>query len=237
VLAQGLADLRTARNLSPLYPETHLLLGLHAKGFASAEPPLAHFERAKLLNKVDPNIWYVCGLAHRDAGNLAGAAENWRQSLELSTQQLPAILAAAQGRFPPAEVAARILPDNPVTLVQAAEYFRGDPPIRTAILERAAAAAEQPAWEWRPRVAVAEAADLLGRTAEADALWTKAVAADPNVFDVRFGYSQFLEREERYEDALPHLEWLSRVRPADPSLRDRILYCRHGAALNEKLRK
>jgi len=235
-LAEGLIDLRTARNLSPLYPETHLLLGQHAKAFAEADPPLAYFERAKILNASDPNIWYACGLEHLRNGNFDAAAENWRRSLELSPQQFAAILTAARPRFSVDEILARILPDNPATLVQATNYYRGEPAARRAILERAAAAEEQPYWNWKARVAAAEAADMLGRTGEAETLWGKALAADPEQYDVRNGFSLFLEREERYEEAMPHLNWLINAR-GDPRVRDRSLFARHGADLNELLKQ
>jgi tetratricopeptide (TPR) repeat protein len=236
-LLPGLKDLRTARNLSPLYPETHLLLGQHARAFAQADPPLAYFERAKTLNPCDPNIWYACGRAHRDAGNLAGAAENWHRSLELSPQQLAAILAESRARFTVNDILARILPENPVTLVQAAEHYRDDPQARRAILDRATGATETPGWTWKSRVAVAEAADLLGRTADAEALWNRAMAADPTQYEVRNAFALFLEREERYEEAMTQLNWLIKVNPGNTQLRDRALFARHGIELNEQLKK
>jgi O-antigen ligase/Flp pilus assembly protein TadD len=236
-LRPGLMDLRRARNLCPLFPETHLLLGQHAGAFDGGEPPLVHFERAKFLNKVDPNIWFACGVAHLESGNRAAAAENWRRSLELSSRQLVPILALGRSRFGMEETLARILPENPATLMEAARLCTDDPTIRRAILERAAAAPEASTWTWQQRVAVAEAADALGRPAEAEAHWNRAMAADPQQFEVRNGYGLFLEREERYEEALVQLNWLIKARPSDTQLRDRALFVRHGIDLNEQLKR
>jgi Tfp pilus assembly protein PilF len=83
---------------------------------------------------------------------------------------------------------------------------------------------------------VAEAADALGRPAEAEAGWNRGMAADPLQYEVRDGYARFLEREERYEEALTQLNWLIKARPGDTHLRDRALFVRHGIDLNEKLK-
>ena len=236
-LEPGLRDLRTARNLNALYPETQLLLGQHRRYFSEAEPSIVYFERAKVLNVSDPNIWFACGNAEAEAGRDAEAFENWKHSLEISPQQLPAILAEAGRRYAAGVVLNRILPGNPVTLVEAADYYRGEPDSYRLILERAASAPVRGDWIWKHRVAVAEANEALGRYAEADAAWAVAVAADPIRYEVRDGAARFLEREERYEEALSHLVWLMKTRPGDNQTRERILFVKHGLNLSEALKE
>jgi len=154
-LEPGLRDLRTARNLNALYPETQLLLGQHRRYFSEAEPSIVYFERAKVLNVSDPNIWFACGNAEAEAGRDAEAFENWKHSLEISPQQLPAILAEARRRYAAGVVLNRILPGNPVTLVEAADYYRREPDSYRLILERAASAPRGAigfgsiGWRWR----------------------------------------------------------------------------------------
>jgi len=190
-----------------------------------------------VLNVSDPNIWFACGNAEAEAGRDAEAFENWKHSLEISPQQLPAILAEARRRYAAGVVLNRILPGNPVTLVEAADYYRGEPDSYRLILERAASAPVRGDWIWKHRVAVAEANEALGRYAEADAAWAVAVAADPIRYEVRDGAARFLEREERYEEALSHLVWLMKTRPGDNQTRERILFVKHGLNLSEALKE
>ena len=233
----GLRNIRLARDLSPLYPVVHLQLGQYRQYFTHAEPRLAYLERAKILNRADPNIWHACGVEELAAGNEAAACDNWRRSLELSAVQLAPIVAAARKHWSAADVLARVLPlDNPAVLLQAAEMYADQPVARKAILERAADAAGRPGWDSRQRIAIAKATEALGRYDGAEAVWKAALDASPEDFDVHNGAAEFYEREERYGEALNHLNWMIRKSPGNGGLRDRALAARHGIELQEKLK-
>lgn len=236
-IVPGLNDLRTARDLSPLTPETHLLLGQFRQYFALAEPRLVYFERAKLLNKADPNIWYACGVELLAAGDADAACENWRRSLELSAQQLAPIIGATRKRWSAAEVQARILPDRPAILLRTAEMYADEPAARRVLLEATVANAGRPDWDWKQRIAIGKAAEALGRYDLAAEVWKSALEVAPEQYDVHHGAAEFYEREEHYDEALINLNWMIRLRPSDTALRDRALSARHGIDLLEKMKE
>jgi tetratricopeptide (TPR) repeat protein/O-antigen ligase len=237
LIVPALNELRTARNLSPLYPNTQLLLGQYRQYFAKAEPRLVYLERAKVLNRADPNIWYACGVEELAAGNDTAACDNWRRSLELSPQNLPQIITSARKHWNVAEVMARILPDSPAIFLQAADMYIDEPAARKALLVKAADAAERTDWDWKQRIAIAKAAEALGRYDAAAALWKATLDMVPEQYEVHNGAAEFYEREERYDEALTHLSWMIRKSPGNASLRDRELAAKHGVDLKAKLKE
>lgn len=231
----ALAALRAARDRCPLFPEVQFRLGLFARSFETADPPLAYFNRAKRLLVTDADVWYACGVEALRSGDEATAWDSFRQSLVLSQRRLKPIVAEAGRRLPPDRLAALVLPDDPAVLLMAADQLYPDAvkqaAARRPLLERAAAAKDRPARTPEPLVAAARALGELGRAADAEATWRKAVALVPDRFELRDAFARWLEDEERYAAAVKELAWLAERRPADKAYRDRLMVARHAAKL------
>jgi hypothetical protein len=103
-------------------------------------------------------------------------------------------------------------------------------PGRRALLE-SIIQAQQAAPAAGDAVAVAEALVELGRFTEAEEQYREAFARYPDDEGVRDGWARWLEAEERYEEALPHLQWLSERRRNDRRIRDRVTAAQHARAL------
>ena len=229
----ALRALRTARDLGPLVAEVHARFGLLADYCAQSEPALVHLERAKLILKTDPEIWYACGVKAAEAGDRTGAVEQWKRSLELSPRQLRPILRAARQILPPDEILRTLLPDDPVILLGAAdELYPARWAERRPFVERAA---DGPANTVPQSVAVATACAELDRIADARRAWARAIELDPDRVASHEGLSRLLEAEELYAEALPQLEWLLAHRPPDAELRLRHKAATHGAKLQRQI--
>ncbi len=234
--------LREARRANPLAPKPHTRLGLYAEVFATSEPASVHFARAKSLIPSDPDVWYASGRSAFKHGDPAAAWADWKRSLALSPQNLPAILAAARGKLTPAEIRVKLLPDDPVTILAALDLLFPD---------RVAQAAERRPFvqsvidlaRTPPRtgttadrlMALAMALDELGNPDDADDAWDKAVRLAPDRPDVRDRYARWLERDERYDEALVHLEWLRQRNRGNQDVQDRLDAARHAVRLKKDI--
>jgi O-antigen ligase/tetratricopeptide (TPR) repeat protein len=234
-LLTGLRYLREARAANPLLSRTHARLGVYADYFQSSEPAAVHFARAKRLLPVDPDIWYYSGREALARGDEAAAWEDWRQSLARSSRHLGAILRAARGKLSAEEVRTKLLPDDPAVLVAAADVLvpdRGEG--RRPFLE-AAVRADRPDLPVDRLMVLADALSELGRPDEAAAAWRRAVDAEPESAGVRDRYAAWLEREERYEEAVEQLEWLRQEQPRSERYRDRLDAAKHGLKLRREI--
>lgn len=235
----ALVALRTARDRCPLYPEVQFRLGLFARSFETAEPPLAYLERAKLLLVMDADVWYATGREALRTGDETTAWTDFRQSLTLSPRRLKPILVAAAEKLVPERLAALVLPNDPRMLLTAANELYPDPDTqsvsRKPFLERAANTSQLGTPE--SLIAAARAQGELGRTTEAEATWRRAVALVPARIDYRDAFVRWLEAEERYATAVPELEWLAEQQPANIDYRDRLQIARHAAELQRVIQE
>lgn len=231
-LVPALRLLRAARAANPVAPKPHTRLGLFAEYFARSEPAAAHFDRAKRLLPQDPALWYSSGREALRRGELEAAWADWRRSLALSNRYLPAVLTAARQELTPAEVIERVLPAEPVVLLAAADRLYPDAGAheeRRPFLE-AAVAADAPDAGAGQLAAVARACDELGDGEGTLRAWRRAVDRAPDSVEVRGGYGRWLERQERYEEAIAELEWVQGKSPS-AAVRDRLDAARHGLKL------
>ncbi len=230
----ALDALRTARGLGTLHPDVHFHLGLRARQFASADPPVAYFRRATRVLPTDPDVWYARGVEELTDGDRTAAEASWRRSLELSPKRLTPILKASAG-LPAEALRDRVLPDDPLVLMRAA----GERPAneRRVYVDGAARAVDRDGLTVPQLNAVAEACDELDRMEDAATMWTRATTANANSRDVRDAAARWLEQQERYADAVPHLEWLATQALTDDGLRDRLAAARHGAELKRVIAK
>jgi len=239
-LVLALRLLRDARRSNPLAPKPHTRFGLYADYFASAEPAAVHFARAKTLLPSDPEVWYASGRDALRRGDTAAAWADWKRSLEIAPQTLPTVLAAARRVLTVDEVRTLLLPDDPVTVLAAADWLLPDRNDRAAerrpFLDRVlelTRSSDRPSPD--RLMASAVALDELGRFDEANDAWVRALQLAPDRPEVRDRYARWLEREERYDEAVPHLEWLRRTNLADQGVKDRLDAARHALRLNREI--
>lgn len=237
----GLRFAREARAACPLNPRPHHLLGKYANRFDSGEPSGTHFTRAKKLISVDPYIWYRVGLEAFEQEDYPAAWENWHGSLARSPRYLVPIVAAAGSKLNSSELVSRVIPSEPDVLMAAADALYPDRKVsgqeRKPFLSAACLSAESPATTAVQLAAAANAAEELGETERAVGFWQRAVKATPESEPIREGIARFMERDERYSDAIPHLNWLIGKRYRDAALKDRLEAAKHGAKLAADLAK
>ena len=237
-LYTGLRYLREARAANPLLPRPHARLGLYADYFQSGEAAAVHFARAKRLLPVDADIWFASGREALARGDEAAAWADWQQSLARSSRHLGEVLRASRGKLGADEVRTKLLPADPAVQVAAADVLYPDREAQAAerrpFLE-AAAAADRPDLPLDRLMIVADALSELGRPDESAAVWRRAVDAEPESASVRDLYAGWLEREERYEEAIEQLEWLRQEQPRSEAYRDRLDAAKHGLELRREI--
>ena len=230
---------RTARDRCPLLPGPHLRLGAYSHRMTRSEPAAVHFRRATVGGGFDPDVWYLAGSAALARGDLDAACENWRESLRRDPRRLALIVRAASRHLGAAELRDRVLGGEPVLVVAAAEYLDADG--RRTFLRFAAD-------RWRTRAdgrtlpstkdelaAWATAHERLRELPAAVGVWKAALERFPDSERLRDRLAAALEADERYEEAVPHLERLLGRNPRDGSLRDRLDAARHALALKRQI--
>ncbi|MDY3557829.1 O-antigen ligase family protein [Gemmata sp. JC673] len=232
-IVPALRFLRAARAVTPIAPKPHTRLALLAEHFERSEPASVHFDRAKRLLPADADLWFTSGKAALRRGDRTSAWADWQKSLALSPRHLGAILLAAQEVLSGGEMREHVLPDEPVILLAATDLLYPDRTARAErqpFLEAVAACGDRSGATGAQLGAVARAHAELDHTEDALRAWQRAVAAAPDEFGIRDGYSRWLEQQERYEDAVPQLEWL-RSRTQNGAIQDRLDAARHGLEL------
>lgn len=237
-LRPALIALRAARMANPISPKPHSRLGLFADGWVHSEPSTRHFDRAKRLLPRDGNLWFTSGKQAFREGDFPRALADWRQALTLDAGQLDAVLSRAGNHWPAAELIRDLIPREPALLWAAANRLYPDATRdrdrRRPFLE-AAILASRPDDTGPQFAAVALALEECEQIPEALVAWRIACARSPDEARFHDLFSRLLDREERYEEAILHLEWLQARRP-DDSLKDRIDRVRHGVRLQKALR-
>jgi O-antigen ligase/tetratricopeptide (TPR) repeat protein len=238
-IAAALKAARAGRDRQPLLPGPHMQLGTFADRLARTEPAPIHFDRAKRVGGIEPDVWYVCGKGAADRGDWPAALADWRESLARSPKRLAAIARAAAGRILPGQFRAGALPDDPAVWFAATPALFPDAadPERVkwlrAIADRWAAGPEPQtvagfaAW--------ATALEELGDAAGAIRVGRRAAERFPDDVPTRDRLAERLEAEELYEEAEPVLAWLAERRPDDGRYRDRLAATRHALKLKRDI--
>jgi tetratricopeptide (TPR) repeat protein len=242
---QGLRASRAARNVSPLLPQSHFRMGVHHGLFAESEPAAVHLSRAKRLLPIDPEVWFAAGAEAESRGDMAAAAADWKTSLTLSYRQLEPILRRSIARgLSVDEIRRTIIPDNPEVLVYAPEILgrllkwsaEEQRVLARPFLNKAQDVVKD---RTNPSVAdlviLARVSEQTGDVAEALLAYRKAMAMDDSNEQLRDSFANFLEREEMYQELLPHLEWLKDRGRGGTFIRDRIDAAKHGIVLQQEL--
>lgn len=244
---------RTARNLCPVISGPHLRLGSFADHFARAEPPAAHFDRAKKVDPADAAVYYLSGLDALNRGDREAAWADWKAALAKDAKArsrsiLPPIIHAAakplqpdRKRLTPEELRAHVLPDDPGIWIFAANVLYPDPAIpsveRQSFLRAACdrwKAGPPPANEedW---IAWGRACEELGADTDAMEVWRRGIDTFPGSMHMRHHLARRLEADERYVEALSYLEWMVSAFPGRQDFRDRLDAARHGTKLQQEL--
>lgn len=234
-MTAALRAARTARDLQPLSPGPHLVLGAYADRFARSEPATAHLARAKAVAGFDAEVWFISGQVMADRGDWAAAATDWRQSLVRSSRRLGPIVLEAATHMTPERIRAEVLPDDPAVWYAATPFLYPDlaDPARKAWIQ---VATDRWAADPEPETLTgltgwATALEELGATDAALRVWRRAVERFPDQIDPRDRLAARLEAEEDYEQAVPVLEWLTDRKPDHSGFAERLAAARHALKL------
>ena len=173
-------------------------------------------------------MWYLSGAAALARNDRDAAWADWRESLSRSAARLEPIVKQAAAHLDAESLRARVLPDDAEVWVAAAAL--ASPDTRTALLRAAAGGWEKVepdrASGW---VAWAAAKEELG--GDGLDVWRRGCGRFPESAELRDRFAARLEADERYDEAIPHLEFLARREPKNPALRDRLDAARHARRL------
>ncbi|VTT99461.1 membrane protein : Putative membrane protein OS=Rhodopirellula sallentina SM41 GN=RSSM_04202 PE=4 SV=1: O-antigen_lig [Gemmataceae bacterium] len=238
-VSAALRAARKARECQPLSPVAHVALGTYSRLFTNSEPPAAHFARAKKVAAFDPDVWYASGRSAAAANDWSAAAADWRESLARSRKRLQPIVALAGSRLTPDEIRTRILPDEPDVWLAAVPYLFAPPDDAGrerwygAIAARCSAGPEPTTlagyFAW------ATALEHLGDRDELLRVWRAAADRFPESVPARSGLAAALEDDERYDEAVPVLEWLIGQKPDSAEFRLRLEAARHALKLQAEI--
>jgi tetratricopeptide (TPR) repeat protein len=203
----GLRQMITARDLCPLLPRPHMRLAAHAAALAHADKPANYWVRARRLAPFDAELFYYSGVQARKDGRTEEAWDQWKRSLSLSRKYLPAIVdAASAAGLSPTEMLARLLPDDPRVLHEAARRLEPNPdaaertrPLWERVLTLLAAREEPGPWEYYIK---ANALRRLDQPDAALAAYRQAVDMNYKGNDWREEYARYLEANRKYNEAL-----------------------------------
>jgi tetratricopeptide (TPR) repeat protein len=237
-IASALKAARTGRNLQPLVPGPHMRLGTFSDRLTRTEPYSVHFDRAKRVGLVEPDVWYVCGKAAADRGDWPTALADWKQSLTLAPRRLPPIARTVAGNVAPDVFRAKGLPDDPALWYAATPHLFPDSndPERAkwlrAIVDRCARTEPTSAQGF---MAWGSALEELKEGPASVRVWRRAVELYPDNIPLRNFQATRLEAEEMYEDAIPVLEWLIEKRPDDWPYPVRLAAAKHALKLKAEI--
>jgi O-antigen ligase len=215
-LRPALAHYLMARRLCPLLPRPHVCLAAHAGEAGVGESVSVHLGRAQFLLPYNAEIWFLSGAGELQQGAQQRAWQSWRRSLECSGEHLEDILVRSRKHLTSDEIVARVLPDDPELLYQAAVKLapQGEnaqrPFLRRAVellQERRGDATDE------SLLLEARALVLLNRTEEALPAFERLAARSPRSIDWRYEFAQVLHAQGRLDEARRELRALLQQQP------------------------
>src|SRR5262245_5009123 len=220
----GLQEMIKARNTCPLLPRPHMRLAAHAAALARHDQPAKYWERARRLAPYDADLWYFSGVESRSQGQTEAAWDQWKKSLSIQRKYLPQIVdAAIAAGMSATDMSARLLPDEPRVLYEAAVRLEPDTdsaertgPLWEKVLTLLATREEPGPWEFYVK------ANALRRLNQPDA----ALAAYRQAVDMHFQgkewreeYARYLEANGKYDEALRQVSYIESQGPLTPQLK------------------
>lgn len=236
-IVEGLKAARAARAACWLAPQPHARFGLYVKQYLDGEPALVHWQRARRILPIDPFIGYACGVAQKASGDESAAWVSWRDAIARSPKLVRPILVAA-GPVPTERLLRDLIPADANAIQLAVDMLY---PARTASIEQRRPFLQTIiALAQRDESALGHVATAfleLNQPEQAIAAWERALVRTPNDVVIRNTFARYLESEERYEDAIPHIEYLLAKSPGLASLHDRVDAAKHAVKLQREIRQ
>lgn len=220
----GLQEMIKARNTCPLLPRPHMRLAAHAAAMAQHDPPAKYWERARRLAPYDAELWYFSGVESRRQGRTDEAWDQWKKSLSIQRKYLPQTVdAAIAAGMSATDMLARLLPDDPRVIYEAAIKLEPDPdsaertrPLWEKVLSLLATREEPGPWEFYVN---ANALRRLDQPDAALAAYRQAVDMHFQGADWREEYARYLEANGKYEEALRQVDYIERQAGLTPQLK------------------
>jgi O-antigen ligase/Flp pilus assembly protein TadD len=219
-LLPGLATYLRARDVCPLLAWPQVRVAANVNYLAKADPRAAYLERAKRVITNDPNLWFLFGAVELVDGQKHEAARSWRRALELSDQNLLAILSLGKQALGAQALLDQVLPDRPDLLVIAAErlYPKSDNRVeRRPFLEKALKILQQRQQPLTGDSLLLQARLLrtLGRQEEATQAYQQALSREPRHYAWRLEVAAFLCERGDLEGARRELLAVLRAEPGN----------------------
>jgi tetratricopeptide (TPR) repeat protein len=211
-LVPGLRHHLQARDLCPLIAKAHLRIAASAEWLKRADPREAYLQRAKRAYPVSPEVWYLAGNLELSDLHEQAAWASWRRSLALSPQFLDPIVKRAGEVLAPDRLIEHVLPDDPGTLMAAADrlYPRADDEGREPFLRRALICLQRREEEpTAPELYLkAQLQVALGEEQGALTSYADALLRDPGQVGWRFAYAELLRKRGRLKEARQELRYV-----------------------------
>lgn len=217
-----------ARDICPLLPRAQARLAGYAYDarpeggivMAKSDPSARYWQRAAFLSPYDADLLYFAGRWQQQLGALDEAWALWRASLERRPTFLRAIIAAAAPRLGPDGLVAKVLPNQPAYLIEAARHFDDQPDHsdaqRRLLLKAKKDLLDQPTVDAANSYALAQCYRMLGETEQATAAYRQAVTLAPANAEWHYEFAEFLyslATEPAKREAIQELEKVLQISP------------------------
>jgi O-antigen ligase/tetratricopeptide (TPR) repeat protein len=120
-LRPAVRDYLRTRALNPVYHRPHGRLAGARQQLHHADTAQNYLDRACMLAPADGGAWYLAGLSYFQDGHVERGSICWRNALQCSTTDLPAIVPTAYEHLGAAGLVEQVLPPDPAILVAAAK--------------------------------------------------------------------------------------------------------------------
>jgi O-antigen ligase/tetratricopeptide (TPR) repeat protein len=220
-LLPAVRDYLRTRALNPIYHRPHGRLAGARQHLHHADTAQNYLDRACMLAPADGGAWYLAGLSYFQDGHVERGSICWRNALQCSATDLPAIVLTAYEHLGVAGLVEQVLPPNPAILVAAAKL----PPLADHDIDRrlvlARALEVMPERAARPEDLYLRAWLLreTGRIPDAIAAYQLAVDRDGRT-EWRMELAELQFRQADYAAAAEQVRWVLLDSPNYPGARE-----------------
>ena len=206
------------RNACPLLSKAQIGLATQWQYLLEGDPRSAYLARAKLVRPFDDQLWYICGVQESNDQQWDLAYRSWWHALSCSDHYLDPILERCQPRLMPADIFAKVLPDQPALLRACAWKLLPSADAaaeRSAFLTRALLALQQQPQPWSAdsHFLEGELQRDLGHLVKAQAAYQAALALEPSQIAWRYTLAEVLVQQGRTTDASRELRLILGQQP------------------------
>jgi O-antigen ligase/tetratricopeptide (TPR) repeat protein len=228
-IAPGLTNMIAARDRCPLLARPHARLALYAYDahpesgivMAKSDPALDYWARAVRLTPFDADLLYYYGQTLFKAGREDQAWDVWRRSLQQKPTHLKAIIAVASTKLSADELINRLLPDDPVVLLEVARFMAARPDMndslrRIILLAKKSLLARSDNLDAEATRLLGQCHRMLGETEQAISMYRQAIVLAQDRYDWRYEFAEFLYSigtERSRTEALAELKFILQANP------------------------